>query len=179
MERSQKETIVGAIKSKFDRMTSAVFLDFKGLNVESVTKLRDEFRKSGVEYKVVKNTLVKKAIEHHGWSKNLKMTLTGMTGIAFSYEDPSAAAKVVKDFRKTHDKLKVKAGLIEGQVMPGEAVETQLATMPGKNELRSMLLATLQAPAQQLLATLQAPAQNFVYLLKAKEEKAAEASPAT
>src|SRR5215212_258350 len=112
MERAQKETIVGSIKE---------------LNVESVTKLRDEFRKSGVEYKVVKNTLVKKAIEQHGWAKNLKMTLTGMTGIAFSYEDPSAAAKVVRDFRKTHEKLKVKAGLIEGQVLAGEAVESQLA----------------------------------------------------
>jgi large subunit ribosomal protein L10 len=179
MERAQKETVVGSIKEKFDRMTSAVFLDFKGLDVATVSKLRDEFRKSGVEYKVVKNTLVKKAIEHHGWAKNLKTTLTGMTGIAFSFEDPSAAAKVVKDFRKTNEKLKVKAGLIEGQVLAGEAVETQLATMPGKNELRAMLLATLQAPAQQLLAQMNAPMQNFVYLLKAKEDKANEGSPAT
>ena len=112
MDRSQKETAVGSIKEKFDRMTSAVFLDFKGLNVESVTKLRDEFRKSGVEYKVVKNTLVRHAIKHHGWANKLDLTLTGMTGVAFSFEDPSAAAKVVKEFRKTNEKLKVKAGLI-------------------------------------------------------------------
>jgi large subunit ribosomal protein L10 len=172
MERAEKETIVGSIREKFDRMTSAVFVDFKGLNVATVSKLRDEFRKSGVEYRVVKNTLVKHAIKQHAWAKNLDRSLVGMTGVAWSYEDPSAAAKVVKAFRKDHDKLKIKAGLIEGQVLDSKGVEEQLATMPGKNELRAMLLATMQAPAQQLLQQLSAPMQNFVYLLKAKEEKA-------
>jgi large subunit ribosomal protein L10 len=175
MERAHKETVIKAITAKFDRMTSAVFLDFKGLDVATVSKLRDEFRKSGVEYKVVKNTL-----KSHAWAKNLDKSLTGMTGVAFSYEDPSAAAKVVKAFRKdpAHDKLKVKAGLIDGQVLAGEAVETQLASMPGKNELRASLLATFQAPLTQLLQLLQAPAQNFAYLLKAKEDKANEAPQA-
>src|SRR3954464_15215145 len=136
MERSQKETLGGSLKERFDRIRSAVFLDFKGLNVEAVSKLRDEFRKSGVEYKVVKNTLVRHAIAHHGWAKKLDASLVGMTGVAWSYEDPSAAAKVVKAFRKDHDKLKVKAGLIEGQVFDSKGVEEQLANMPGKNELR-------------------------------------------
>jgi large subunit ribosomal protein L10 len=180
MERAQKETLVGTIKDRFDRMTSAVFLDFKGLNVEAVSKLRDEFRKSGVEYRVVKNTLVRHAIKHHGWAKSLKPSLVGMTGVAWSYEDPSAAAKVVKEFRKSkeHEKLKIKAGLIDGQVLTPDAVETQLATMPGKNELRATLLMTLQAPLQQFLQQLNAPAQNFVYVLKAKEDKANEGAPA-
>ncbi len=172
MERAEKETLAGGIKDRFSKMTSAVFLDFKGLNVEQVTKLRDEFRKAGVEYRVVKNTLVHHAIKEHAWAKALEKTLVGMTGIAWSYEDPSAAAKVVKVFRKDNEKLKVKAGLIEGQVLPGEAVESQLATMPGKNELRAMLLMTMQAPAQQFLQQLQAPLQNFAYLMKAKEGNA-------
>jgi large subunit ribosomal protein L10 len=173
MERSQKETVVGSIKDKFDRMTSAVFLDFKGLDVATVSKLRDEFRKSGVEYKVVKNTLIKHAIKHNAWAKTLDKSLVGMTGVAFSYEDPSAAAKVVKAFRKdpAHEKLKVKAGLVDGTLVPGDKVETDLASMPGKNELRASLLATLQAPLTQFLQLLNAPAQNFVYLLKAKEDK--------
>ncbi|MFO0759649.1 MAG: 50S ribosomal protein L10 [Byssovorax sp.] len=178
MERSQKEVLVGQIKDRFDRMSSAVFVDFKGLNVETVSKLRDEFRKSGVEYRVVKNSLVRHAIKQHAWAKNLKSTLTGMTGVAWCYEDPSAAAKVVKAFRKDHDKLKIKAGLIDGQVLDQAGVEGQLATMPGKNELRAQLLSTLQAPAQQLLSLLQAPAQNFVYLLKAKEDQASGGAPA-
>ena len=178
MERANKDLQIGEIKSRFDKMTAAVLLDFKGMTVESATKLRAEFRKAGVEYKVVKNTLIKHAIKSHAWAKNLDKSLVGMTGVAFSYEDPSAAAKVVKAFRKdpAHDKLKVKAGLIDGQVLAGDAVETQLATMPGKNELRASLLATMQAPLVQLLQLLQAPAQNFAYLLKAKEDKAKEAA---
>ncbi len=175
MERSEKEKVVETIKGRFDRMSSAVFLDFQGLNVAAVTKLRDEFRKNGVEYYVVKNTLVRHAIEHQPWAKNLAKTLTGMTGIAWSFEDPSAAAKVVKAFRreKEHEKLKVKGGLIEGQLLGGDAVESQLATMPGKDELRGMLLATMQAPLTQFVQQLNAPAQNFVYLLKAKEDASA------
>jgi large subunit ribosomal protein L10 len=176
MERANKEAVVTGVAAKFDKMTSAVFLDFKGLDVAIVSKLRDEFRKSGVEYKVVKNTLIKHAIKQHAWAKSLDKSLTGMTGVAFSYEDPSAAAKVVKAFRKepAHEKLKIKAGLIDGQVLAGDAVETQLASMPGKNELRASLLATLQAPLTNFVQILQAPAQNFAYLLKAKEDKAKE-----
>ncbi len=69
MERTDKDTEIGRIKEKFSRMSSAVFLDYKGLNVAQVTKLRDEFRKSGVEYRVVKNTLVKHALKEHAWAK--------------------------------------------------------------------------------------------------------------
>jgi large subunit ribosomal protein L10 len=171
MDRSEKETITATIKDKFARMSSAVLVDFKGLDVATVSKLRDELRKSGVEYRVVKNTLVKHAIKDQVWSKSLDAALTGMTGVAWSFEDPSAAAKVVKAFRKDHEKLRIKAGLIEGQVLDGDGVENQLATMPGKNELRAMLLMTLQAPAQKLLAQLGSAPQNFLYVLKAKEEK--------
>jgi large subunit ribosomal protein L10 len=175
MDRTTKDAEIDRIKEKFSKMTSAVFLDYKGLNVAQVTKLRDEFRKSGVEYRVVKNTLVKHALKEHAWSKGLAKTLTGMTGVAWSYEEPGAAAKVVKAFRKEkeNEKLGVKAGLVDGAIIPGERVETDLASMPGKNELRASLLATLQAPLQQLLQQLNAPAQNFVYLLKAKEDQAA------
>ena len=174
MERAVKETQIGEIKSRFDKMTAAVFLDYKGITVETDTKLRAEFRKAGVEYKVVKNTLVKHAIKGAAYGDKLDKVLVGMTGIAWSYEDPSAAAKVVKAFRKdggpAAEKLQIKAGLIDGSVIDGKAVEDQLATMPGKDELRAMLLATLQAPLQQFVALLQAPAQNFVYLLAAKEK---------
>ena len=88
-----------------------------------------------------------------------------------NFEDPSAAAKVVKAFRKDNQKLQIKAGLIEGQLLSPEAVEEQLATMPGKDELRATLLATMQAPLQQFVQQLNAPLQNFAYLLKAKEDR--------
>ena len=171
MERDVKTEQIGQIKARFDKMTAAVFLDYKGMTVENATKLRAEFRKAGVEYVVCKNTLVKQALKDLAFVKKLDSALVGMTGIAWSYEDPSAAAKVVKAFKKdaAGDKLQVKAGLIDGQVLDAQAVENQLATMPGKNELRATLLATLQAPLQQFVALLQAPTQNFVYLLSAKE----------
>ncbi|MGD0679062.1 MAG: 50S ribosomal protein L10 [Polyangiaceae bacterium] len=173
MHRSTKETQIGEIRSRFDKMTAAVFLDFKGMTVEHVTKLRAEFRKAGVEYKVCKNTLVKHALKGAPFQTKLNDALVGMTGIAWSYEDPSAAAKVVKAFRKdpAGEKLQIKAGLIEGAVLDPKGVEDQLAQMPGKNELRATLLATLQAPLQSFVALLAAPAQNFVYVLSAKERE--------
>jgi large subunit ribosomal protein L10 len=172
MERGEKVTAIGEIRTRFDRMTSAVFLDFQGMTVEEVNKLRNEFRKSGVEYRVVKNTLVEQALKDKSWSKSLGAALIGPTGIAWCYDDPSTAAKVVKAFRVGNQKLKVKAGLIEGQLLDDKAVEGQLAMMPGKKELQAMLLATLQAPLQNFVALLQAPAQNLAYLLSAKEKKA-------
>ena len=174
--REGKSALIDTVKGRFDKMTSAVFLDYKGMTVEQATTLRASFRKAGVEYKVVKNTLVKQALKDTEYGKKLDDVLTGMTGIAWCYEDPSAAAKVVKDFKKTGgeagEKLKVKGGLIEGEVLTASRVENELATMPGKDELRGMLLATLQAPLQQFVALLQAPTQNFVYVLAAKEREA-------
>lgn len=174
--REGKTALIGEVKGKFDKMTSAVFLDYKGMTVEQATKLRASFRKAGVEYKVVKNTLVKHALKDSSYGTKLDDVLVGMTGIAWSYEDPSAAAKVVKAFKKDEgeagDKLKIKAGLIEGTILDAKAVEDQLATMPGKDELRAKLLATLQAPLQNFVMLLNATAQNFVYVLSAKERQA-------
>ncbi len=171
MDRTTKETQIGAIRARFEKMSAAVFVDFTGMTVEHVTKLRAEFRKAGVDYKVCKNTLVKHALKGAAFRTNLDDVLAGATGIAWSYEDPSAAAKVVKAFRKdpAGEKLQIKAGLIEGAILDAKGVEDRLATMPGKYELRATLLSTLQAPLQRFVALLAAPPQNFVYLLSAKE----------
>jgi len=169
MDRSKKHSLAAEVKGRFGKMTSAVLLDFKGLNVEAVTKLRNEFRKQGVEYRVVKNSLIKQAIKGEPWADSFGKTLTGMTGVAWSYEDPSAAAKIIKAFRKDNEKLKIKGGLVDGQLIAADRVESDLATMPGKDELRAMLLATFQAPLTQFVQQLNAPAQNLAYLLKAKE----------
>src|ERR1700679_66347 len=106
MERESKTQQIGEIRARFDKMTAAVFLDYKGITVENATKLRAEFRKAGVEYKVCKNTLVKQAIKDLPYASKLSgktanAPLVGMTGIAWSYEDPSSGAKVVKAFRST------------------------------------------------------------------------------
>lgn len=170
-----KQDEVALIREKFDKASTAVFLDFRGVNVEQITSLRSEFRKAGVEYRVVKNTLVKIALKGTAFdNKEVAAQLKGNTGIAWSFEDPSAAAKVVKAFRAVNDanaKLGIKCGVVDAKVMPGAQVESVLATMPGKNELRAMLLATLQAPAANLVRLLQAPAQNLAYLLDAHKRK--------
>jgi large subunit ribosomal protein L10 len=152
-------------------MTSAVFLDPTGMTVAEVTKLRDTFRAKGVQYRVVKNTLVKKAIADQPYAKKLDAPLRGMTGIAWSFEEPSAAAKVLKEVAKENEKLKIKAGLLDGELLDAKAVESQLATLPGKDEIRATLLATLIAPAQRFVMLMNAPAREFVGVLSAKERK--------
>ena len=176
---AEKQREVADIRDRFEKATTAVFLDFRGVNVEQLTNLRAEFRKAGVEYRVVKNTLVKIALKGTAFeSAEVNAQLKGQTGIAWSFEDPSAAAKVIKSFRSTNDanqKLNIKCDVVDAKVMPGAQVESVLATMPGKNELRAQLLATLQAPAQNLVRLLQAPGQNLAYLLDAHRRKQEEA----
>ena len=171
MDRAQKTEQVKDIRSRFDRMSSAVFLDFTGMTVEEVTKLRDTFRSKGVEYKVVKNTLVTKALADQKYVGALKTTLKGMTGIAWSFEEPSMAARLLKDISKENEKLKIKAGLLDGEVLTAKAVEDQLATLPSKDEMRARFLATLNAPAQRFVMLLNAPAREFVGVLAAKQRK--------
>lgn len=171
MLRSEKETAIADIKSRFERMSSAVFVDYSGMTVAEVSKLRNVLRAKGVEYKVLKNTLVKQALSNQPYVEKLSASLKGMTGVAWSFEEPSAAARVLKDFVKENEKLKIKAGLLEGQVLDGKAVENQLASLPSKDEARSMLLATFMAPAQQFVMLINTPAGNMVRVLQAKQDK--------
>lgn len=182
MLQAQKTEIVAQLKDRFDRMASAVFLDFKGMTVEEVSQLRDVCRDKGVEYRVVKNTLVRQALRGEAYVERLDSALKGMTGVAWSFEEPAAAAKLLKDFCKENEKLKIKAGLVEGQVLDAKGVEEQLATMPGKDEMRAQLLALLSTPAQnlvrllntpaeQMVRVLNAPGQDFVGVLEAKRRK--------
>lgn len=171
MLRSDKETAIAEIKSRFARMSSAVFVDYSGMTVAEVSKLRNVLREKGVEYKVLKNTLVKQALASEPYASKLSANLKGMTGVAWSFEEPSAAARVLKDFVKENEKLKIKAGLLDGQVLDAKAVENQLASLPSKDEARSMLLATLMAPAQQFVMLINTPAGNMVRLLQAKQNK--------
>ncbi|MCH2109522.1 MAG: 50S ribosomal protein L10 [Polyangiaceae bacterium] len=171
MLRSEKETAIASIRDSFEQMSSAVFVDYQGMTVEEVSSLRAKFREKGVDYKVLKNSLVKKALADEEFVDTLSGFLKGMTGVALSYEEPSAAARVLKDFVKDNEKLTIKAGLLDGSVLDAKAVETQLATLPNKDEARATLLAQLVAPAQSLVRLINAPGQNFALLLEAKRNK--------
>jgi large subunit ribosomal protein L10 len=169
MDKATKEATVSELKEKLGRIASLVVADYRGLTVPTVTLLRNEFRKAQCEYKVYKNTLVKRAISGTPMEP-LGKYLEGPTSIIFSYESPSAAAKVATKFARENDKFKVKAAYFEGSVMEAGAVEN-LASMPGKDELRATLLATLMAPARELVRTLSAGATHFMYLLDAHGRK--------
>lgn len=176
LNRAQKTERIEAIRDRFTRATSAVLVDYKGLDVESATELRNQFRKAGVDYKVVKNTLVKLALKGTKLEGNQKLFgyLVGTTGVAWCYEDPSLAAKIIKTFRedeKRAQKLSVKCGVLETAVISGNRVESDLATMPGKDEARAMLLAQLLAPAQSLVRQLNAAGQNLTFAFDARKRQ--------
>jgi len=171
MQRSEKVEAIDQLRDRFSRMTSAVFVDYQGMTVAEVGALRETFRAKGIEYRVVKNTLVRQALKEEPWVSNLSEALSGMTAIAWSFEEPSAAARVVKEYRKGNEKLRIKAGVLEGQVLDAKAVENQLAALPSKDEARAMLLATMMAPAQTFVRLLNAPAQNMAGVLAAKQRK--------
>ena len=166
-----KTQVVDELKARFSRMTSAVFVNYEGMSVSDIESLRSQFRAKGVDYKVAKNTLIRRALSDEAWVTELGDALKGMTGVAWSYEEPSAAARILKSFIKDHEKLKIKAGVMDGQVLDSKAVENQLATLPSKDEARASLLATLMAPAQQLVMLFNTPAGNFVRLLEAKKSQ--------
>ncbi|MEM9691601.1 MAG: 50S ribosomal protein L10, partial [Myxococcota bacterium] len=126
MMRSDKQDTIERIRDRFGRMTSAVLVDYKGLDVATVTQLRDDLRQADVEYQVVKNTLTRLAIKDEPYAGDLDAALTGMTAIAWSFEEPAAAAKVFKKFRKDHEDFVIKAGVIDGNVIDGDAVVNQL-----------------------------------------------------
>jgi large subunit ribosomal protein L10 len=180
LTREQKATQVESVRESFSNASATVLVDFRGVNVELITNLRARFRQAGVEYNVVR-----KALEGSDLAENDAFTsnLVGPTAIAWSFEDPSAAAKVIKSFRKEFsdelspkdrpEKLVVKCGLLEGQVLDAKRVEAELAALPGKDEVRASLLAQLMAPMQNLVAQLNAPGQNLALVLEAKRRQEA------
>ncbi len=185
LTRQDKAAQAASVRESFNSASATVLVDFRGVNVELITDLRARFRAAGVEYKVVKNNVVRKALEGSELVDNEEFTahLAGPTAIAWSFEDPSAAAKVIKSFRKEHtdvlqpkdgtQKLLVKCAVLEGHVLDAKRVEQELATLPGKDEIRASLLAQLMAPMQNLVAQINAPGQNLALILDAYRRKEA------
>lgn len=161
----KKQSVVNEIKENIESSKSVVLVDYRGLNVEELTDLRNRFRKENVVYKVYKNTMMNFAFKDLGFEDILGL-LEGPNAVAFSKEDPIAAARVAHNFAKEHDNLEIKAGYLEGEFLDIEAVKG-LASIPS----REVLLA-------KLLGSFKAPVSNFVYLVDAIAKKKAEESPA-
>ncbi|AIE77735.1 50S ribosomal protein L10 [Bacillus cereus] len=147
-----KQQVVTEIADKLRASKSTIVVDYRGLTVSEATELRKNLREAGVEFKVYKNSLTRRAAESAEMAE-LNEFLTGPNAIAFSNEDVVAPAKVLNDFAKDHEALEIKAGVIEGKLVTLDEVKA-IATLPSREGLLSMLLSVLQAPIRNLaLAT--------------------------
>lgn len=154
----EKQEAVAVIASKLTSSPTTVVADYRGLNVAQVTELRKQLREAGVEFQVLKNSLVRRATEGTELTA-LNDILTGPTAVAFSGEDAVAPAKILNDFAKKNDALKLKGGVVEGKVVGMDQIKA-LAELPSREGLLSMLLSVLQAPMR-----------NFALAVKAVGEK--------
>ncbi|MGE6850939.1 50S ribosomal protein L10 [Bacillus tropicus] len=147
-----KQQVVTEIADKLRASKSTIVVDYRGLTVSEATELRKQLREAGVEFKVYKNSLTRRAAESAEMAE-LNEFLTGPNAIAFSNEDVVAPAKLLNDFAKDHEALEIKAGVIEGKLVTLDEVKA-IATLPSREGLLSMLLSVLQAPIRNLaLAT--------------------------
>lgn len=173
LNRQEKAAMIEEVSALVAKSHSIVVAEYRGLDVESVTKLRSQARGEGVQLRVLKNTLARRAVEGTPFA-GLADKLYGPLMYGFS-PDPVAAAKVLANFSKDHDKLVLKAGAMPNFVMDEAGVKS-LATMPSRDELLAKLMATMQAPIGQFVRTLnEVPARlvRTVAAVRDAKEKAA------
>jgi large subunit ribosomal protein L10 len=168
--KEQKAEQVELIAEKLKRAKVAVLTDYRGLTVSQIQELRGKLRGADVEYRVIKNTLARRAAEAAGVPA-LQSELKGPIAIAFGYDDLGTPAKLINEFvRTTRLKLEVVGGLVEGRVFSPEQVK-QLADLPSREVLIAQLLGTLQSPVAQLVGIMQTPVQQLIGVLNAYQSK--------
>lgn len=160
--REEKEQLVREIAARLTASKTTIVTDYRGLNVSEVTELRRQLREKGIEFRVFKNTLARRAANQVDMEA-LVPYLTGPSALAFGTDDPVAPAKILNDFARRHKALELKGGIVEGKVVGADEV-ISLATLPSREGLLSMLLSVMQAPMR-----------NFAYAVKqiAEQKEAA------
>ncbi len=164
-----KKQIVLEIKEKMEKSKGMVFYDYRGLTVAQVSDLRNKFREAGVEYKVIKNAMLKRAAEMVN-IKDLDAHLSGPTAVAFGFTDPVAPAKVLVEYTKKLKITQIKAGVLDGRVISVEEINS-LADLPSREQLLGVLAGTLNAPITGLARSLSGIICNLGYALNAVKEK--------
>ncbi len=161
----KKQALVAELTEKFKESASTVITDYRGLTVADVTELRKKLREAGIEYRVLKNTLCRRASEAAEFPE-LGEHFVGPTAIAFSKEDSVAPAKILHEFAKSNENLKIKGGIVDGKVVGVDELKA-LANLPSREGLLSMLLSVLQAPMR-----------NFALAVKAVSDQKQEGEAA-
>ncbi|MCP3104329.1 50S ribosomal protein L10 [Myxococcus sp. K15C18031901] len=171
MLKSEKEEMIKELHEKFSRTKSAIVAEFSKVDVETVTKLRKKFREGGVEYKVIKNTLARRAAQGTDVAV-IADDFTGPVALCISYGDVVAPAKILTEFAKDlEDKIKIRTAVVDGRKVDVNGVK-QLAKLPGLNELRAQLLGMLNQPASKLVRTIAAPGSQLARVVQAHADKA-------
>ena len=164
----EKKAVVAEISEQVSKAQSIILAEYRGLEVGDMTQLRAQARKSGVYLRVLKNTLVRRAVDGTPFS-GLAKAMVGPLVFGIS-TDPVAAAKVLSDFAKANEKFVIKAGAMPNQVMDAKGIQV-LATMPSREELLAKLLGTMQAPIAKLVRTLNEVPTGFVRGLAAVRDQ--------
>lgn len=169
MDRNEKAQVLSEIKEAFENVTSVVIADYRGVTVPVVTAMREDFRKNGCGYRVIKNSLVKIAVK--GTSlEPMSALMVGTTAVIWSTDVPQTPAKLALKWAKSEPKFVIKGGFFDGKALDAAGVDS-LSKMPGKPEIQASLLMTfLAAPTDFVRQVIAAP-QNFAYLLDARKRE--------
>lgn len=171
MKKDNKEQIVAELAEKLASAKAAFLADYRGLNVEQVNKLRRELHGAGVEYRVVKNTLLRLAAKGNG-AACLDPYLAGPTAIAIASEDPVAPAKILSEFAKANAKFELKGGALDGKPLTVADIQA-LAELPSREQLLAKMLGSLNAPVTNFVGVLAAVPRSLVQVLAAIQDKKA------
>jgi large subunit ribosomal protein L10 len=170
MNKTEKADVIATFAKKFENSSALYLIDYTGITVEEVNELRREFRKLNVEYKVVKNTLAKRAIEEAEKFDKLKDYFVGMTSIAICASDPIAPSKVIKKYKEKFNKLDLKAFYIENSFYEGSRLN-DIASLPTKQEIVGGILVSLQSPISGIIGTIDAVMRDLVGVIDAIANK--------
>jgi large subunit ribosomal protein L10 len=164
--REQKQQIVKELKEKFADAKSIIFADFQGLKMHEIEELRNKCHEQNVYYKVIKKTLLRLAFKEAGFSGIEPKGVLGSLATVISFEDEVLPAKILADFAKEHSALEIKAGVLEGKLVPAEKI-IRLSKLPSRAELYAKLAGGLNAPISGFVNVLAGNLRNFVYALNA------------
>jgi large subunit ribosomal protein L10 len=165
LNRQEKQAVVDELRSKLEGSKAAILTDYRGLKVTEITELRQKLKEEGVEYRVVKNSLTRLALQGTA-AAALEDHLSGPNALALCYEDELTPAKLLLDYAKGNDKLEVKAGVLAGRLMLQEDMK-KVVTLPSKEELQGQLLGIISMLPSRLLGVMNAVPRDFVGLLAA------------